>query len=149
MGDKVISPSRQVQNTIPMGDKPPADDEPSHSPSIEEIHKIDMPEFNTEEKETTEAPKERAREGASGLWRKWNRRSQQRHCRWKTRNANVARVKRRQPEGGIAEPPMREASAHESYTETCPTDAPNETPTQQMATPICIVSEDMSEVNMD
>ena len=93
MGDKVISPSREVQNTVPMGDKPPADNELSHSPSIEEIHDINMPEFNTEEKETTEAPKERAREGARGLWRKWKGWSQRRHCRWKTRNANIARAK--------------------------------------------------------
>ena len=86
-----------------------------------------------------------AEDEARKIRKAWKGHSQRRHHRWKTRNEKVARVKRKNSEGGMAAPPVREVPNHSTCTGVEPANIIDEVSKEQTTTPICIISEDKPE----
>ena len=165
VGDKVTSPSREVPAIIPTRAKPAANKNRSYRTSVEEVEDKDDKRYKTsgEQKKVETAEEQLAKqqnvdreeqqrlkskggEKVKTMWKIWRGPSQRRHCRWKTRNTSIARVKRRNSEGGTVEPPVREVSDHDCVTEVHATDEVKEVPSQS-TTPVCVITEDTAEAD--
>ena len=168
VGDKEASSWREVPIGNSTNLEAIADEQTSHRASMEEVEDDDSPrckENKTKERavetETKQLEQQRwtddnkqkcqeklAGDGARRIWKAWKGHSQCRHHRWKTRNENVARVKRKHSEGGMAAPPAREVLNHSTYTGVEPANIINEVSKEQTTTPICIISGDEPETGM-
>jgi hypothetical protein len=168
-GDMIESPSREVLNTTIKTNETPANNAASRRASVKEVEDDDNPKrerkrseeeevVKTKEqtkqeqeldKEDGEHQEDQTKRKESKTWKKWKGPSQRRHCRWKVRTMNVARLKRRHSEGGMAEPPAREVTNHSSCVEARPTDTLDETANETTTTPVCIISEETPEANTE
>ena len=169
MGDKTRSPSREVPNTVVTEGELCANVGQSFRAFITEVEDEDDPKQQAggEEKQEVEIGKEQQEQRAEAVngeqqpqeqqvkqkaartQKTWKGPSQRRHRRWKTRNTNVARAKRRYSEGDTTTPPVREVPNSVTHVENDNANTVTKAPNETVSAPVCIVSEDAVDVDAE